>query len=448
VNEPKVLPGRLPGAGHVLQLVRRPLEFLREAQSHGDVVRIHLGPIKAYFVNQPETLRSMLVTSQGDYDKGVHFEQAKLVIGDSLPVSDGPFHRHQRKLIHPAFQQTRLREYFEIMRDCTRSRVGAWEQDSDVHAELRSLVGLITCRALFSAGADESVSAELVRMIDVLDAGVIRRVLDPTGLVARLPLRSNRLFDAHRMRTRELVEKFIDDSRRTGPDRTDLLSTLLDARDDGTGEGMSDEQLRDEAVAMMQAGIETTAQALRWTCHVLSTHEDVQRRVHEEIDTVMEGREVTFDDLGRLALLGRVIREALRMYPPLFLISRRAITDVEVGGYRIPKGSTVLFSSYALHRDAQLYPDPDRFDPDRWLPERAGDQPPVSYMPFGAGIRSCLGERFAQIEMLTVLSTMLQRWTLDRDDSVQVKPKLSFVLSPSANATRLSPRVVRHTSTV
>lgn len=422
--------------GHLAQLVRRPLDFLREAQACGEVVTIHLGTTKAYFVNQPDTLRAMLVTDHADYDKGVHFDSAKVVIGDSLPVSSGAFHRRQRKLIKPAFQSAMLRDYFEIMRECATAQMDTWTSGTDLHAALRDLVGTITVRALYSVESAVAATVELAAMIDSLESGVTRRVLDPTGLLEKLPLPANRRFEEAIARTRALVTGFIEESRRAAGGRRDLLSILLAARDGS--EGMSDVQLRDEAVAMMQAGVETTAQVLRWTCHALSEHPEIQQRVRQETDDVLAGREITFDDVDELAFTRRVLLESLRMYPPLYFMSRRAIRDVQVGGHTLPAGSMVLFSAYAVQRDPRLYRDPDTFDPDRWL---TGEPPPVSYLPFGAGLRSCIGERFAMIEMLTVLGSLAQRFTIRRDRSVPVRPKATFILSVGAKGMTLEPRV-------
>lgn len=401
-------------------LMGGPLPFLRALQERGDVVKV--GP--AYYIGAPEALRELLVDKHADFDKGVQFERAKLVIGDSLPCSTGAFHRSQRKAMLPAFAHARLREYFEIMRECSTRDAASWTEHTDTHAAIRDTVATIACRTL--CDGDEASAHELVTMVDALDHGVVRRILDPTGLLAKLPLASNRRFDHAVARTRELVDGFITTYRQSPPGRTDLLSTLLAATD------MPDGQLRDEAVAMTQAGIETTAQALRWAFPLLAQHQEIQRRVQREIDDVVGDRELTFDDLPHLDLLSRVIRETLRLHPPLYLLTRRAIVDTSLAGHRIPRGATVLISPYAAQRDPRRYTDPDRFDPDR-----AHDPAPVAFLPFGAGIRSCIGERFAQLEMLTVMATVLRGWTLVRDPDVEVKPRVSFVLKPNASGTKL-----------
>ncbi len=431
--KPLSMPGAVPLLGHLPALARRPLEFLCAAQARRDVVALRLGVEKAYFVNQPEHLRTLLVTDPARFDKGVQFEKAAAVIGNSLPVSSGAFHRRQRKMIRPAFLQARLREYFEVMLDCSETAARQWSADVDIADALRDVVGAITAKTLFSPDFPDDVRVEFTGLVGDLDKGVALRVLDPTGLVGRLPLPVNRRFAQARDRTHELMETFIAQYRRLDDDRHDLMSTLLAARDDG--HLMPDRQVRDEAIAIMQAGFETTARALCWATYVLGQHPDLQRQVRDEVEGVGP---LSYEDLPRLDLTRRVVTEALRMYPPLYLMTRRAIEDVRIGEHTIPRGSTVLFSPYALHHDPVLYPDPSRFDPDRWLPGGRPSVEGVTYLPFGAGLRNCLGERFAMMEMIVVLSAIVRRWTLEPIPGVPVRPKLSFVLAPSATGVRLS----------
>lgn len=435
------MPGRLPVVGHLPRLARHQLDFFQAVQARGDVVTISIGPMKAHVVTKPELLHTMLVKNSKDFDKGVHMEKAAQVIGNSLPVSAGAFHRRQRKLIRPVFLQARLREYFDIMLECTLTSLDTWSPDTDVHREIRKLAGTIAARALFSALTPEQAAEETVGLIDTISSLTTRRILDPTNLLEKLPLPSNRRFDCARNRLRAVADGFVHDYRGAGVDRHDLLSALLAARDDGSGEGMSDRQVSDEAAGFLAAGVEATSQALRWIAQFLGEHPQVQQRMYEEVDEVLAGRLVTFDDRDRLDYTRRVITESLRLYPPVYVGSRRPLTDIEIGDYLLPAGSMVLLCPYALHRDPKLYRDPDRFDPDRWLPGGADQLPAGSYLPFGAGMRSCIGEQFAMIEMLTVLSTLAQRWTLGKLPSVTVRPKVaSFILSPSINGVRLEPR--------
>lgn len=443
-----MLPGAVPVFGHLPRLIRRPLHFLRQAQAYGDVVMVRLGPTRAYYVGQPEHLRAMLLTGAGDYDKGVHYDKARVVIGNGLPASNGEFHRRQRALVRPAFQKARLRGYFEVMAECTQIRQGSWGAGGgvDIGAEMHALALEIAVRTLTTSDMADDVAAALARAVSILATGAGRRVIDPTGLLQRLPLRSNRRFDQARILVRNHFEGLIRDHPSDRVKRPDLLSVLLAARAEDGG-GMSDEQVRDELVSIGLAALETTAQTLRWTSHLLAEHPVVQDRVRQEIEEVTAGGALRFEDLERLAYTRRVLQEVLRMYPPLYFLSRRPTVDVTIGGHTIPAGSMVLFSPYALQRDPTLYPDPDRFDPDRWLTTEADAPQRASYLAFGAGIRSCIGDQFAMTEMLTILATVLPRWTVRRLAAIEVHPKTTFVLAPSATGVAVDPCPARDGST-
>jgi cytochrome P450 len=436
------VPGALPGVGHALQLARRPLEFLRRAHAYGDVVVIRLGRAKAYFVNQPEALRTLLIREAGSFDKGIHYEKARVSIGNGLAASEGEFHRRQRKLIRPAFQRARIRGYFDVMKQSTLDRMATWPaQGPDLHAELHALTATIAGRALFSTEFAMATVDDLEQLVDTVAAGVQRRITDPTGLLEKLPLPSIRRFEQALKRMNDSFDAVIREYRGGAGNGADILSLLLAARDETDGEGMSDQQVRDEVCTLLLGGLETTAQVLKWTCYVLGEHPEVQQRVREEVDAVTGGRELDHDHLERLDYTRRMLKEVLRRYPPLYFLSRRPVVDVEVAGHVLPAGSTVLFSPYALQHDPALYPDPERFDPDRWLPGGPAEGlPQISFAAFGAGIRSCIGDHFAMIEMLTVVGCLLQRWTVRRIPSVVVRPKATFVLAPGVPGVELVPR--------
>ncbi len=227
-----------------------------------------------------------------------------------------------------------------------------------------------------------------------------------------------------------MLDRTVGDYRRAGVDHGDLLSVLLASTDQESGNGMTDAQARDEAMTIMISGSETAANTLSWAAYLLSRDPDVQDRLGAEVSDVLGGRPAGHDDLPRLDYTRRVLTEALRMYPTTWLLSRRPVVDVTLGGHRIPRGSQLLFSPFALHNDATLHPDPERFDPDRWLPDRASRQPRFSFLPFGAGIRSCIGEGFAWAETIIVLSTLVSRVRLRPVPGVRVTPVIRTTLQP------------------
>ncbi|HKR50674.1 MAG TPA: cytochrome P450, partial [Pseudonocardiaceae bacterium] len=240
---------------------------------------------------------------------------------------------------------------------------------------------------------------------------------------------ANRRFDEAAARFRRVVAGVIAAARADRKDRGDLLSMLLLARDEDTGESMTDEQVHDEIVTILTAGTETTAVALAWLFYELGQHPDIERRFHAEIDRVLAGRRATFDDIPRLEYTQRIITEILRKYPILILM-RRARTDVDLGGVHIQPGTEVAFSQYALHHDPHLYPDPERFDPDRWLPDRATTLPRGAFIPFGAGPHHCPGYSFAETEIAIVAATVAARWRLVPVAGRPIRSRMAVTMHP------------------
>jgi cytochrome P450 len=232
-------------------------------------------------------------------------------------------------------------------------------------------------------------------------------------LIRRLPLPSNRQADQARQRLDSLMYRIIQERRASGIDKGDLLSMLLLAQDEeGDGSGMTDQQLRDEVLTLLLAGHETTANALTWTWYLLSQHPAAEAQLHTELDTVLAGRLPTVDDLLQLRYTRMVLAESMRLYPPAWIIGRRAVQDYEVGGYVIPARSIVIVCPYLMHRDPRYYPEPEVFDPQRWAPEAEAARPKFAYFPFGGGARQCIGEGFAWMEGTLLIATLAQQWQM------------------------------------
>ncbi|MBA3403703.1 MAG: cytochrome P450, partial [Gemmatimonadaceae bacterium] len=250
-----------------------------------------------------------------------------------------------------------------------------------------------------------------------------------TEYLEKLPIPAARRFNAARARLDTTIYRMIDDRRRTGGDRGDLLSMLLIATDsDGDGRGMNDAQLRDEALTIFLAGHETTANALTWTWYLLSQNPDAEARLHAELDEALSGRIPGFDDLAALPYTRMVLAESLRLYPPAWAIGRRALNSFEVRGYTVPGKSVVLMSQYIMHRDPRYFPDPERFDPERWTPEAQAQRPKFSYFPFGGGTRVCIGEQFAWMEGILLIASIAQNWRLRlvKSQRVEVQPLITL----------------------
>jgi cytochrome P450 len=292
-----------------------------------------------------------------------------------------------------------------------------------IDEDLQGLAVTIVGEALFSTELGKAAIAEARRSIYVIIQQGMIRALSPK-FVEKLPIPGNRRFDEAITRMQAIVLAVIRDWRAAGVDHGDLLSMLLLA-------GMTDEQARDEVLTLLTAGIETTALALAWTFHELGRNPDVEARVHAEIDEVLGGRPITGEDLPELVYLRQVVDEVLRHYP-LWMLMRRTLTDVDLGGTRLPEGSEVIVSPHALHHDPASFADPARFDPDRWSPERVKQQPKGAFIPFGAGTRQCVGNVFAQNEIVITVATVAARWRLVPVPGRPVRVKFTSAAYPES----------------
>ncbi|MEV6237244.1 cytochrome P450 [Lentzea sp. NPDC051838] len=431
-------PGGLPLAGHALDLMRRPLEFLSSLRDLGEVVGFRLGPSTAYLLTTPDAVREVQITQLAKFGKGgAVLDTARAVVGNGIATSDGPIHRRHRKMAQPAFHHSRMAGYTATMAALAEQRASSWlpGQEISMTYEMHMLKSAMLGRTLIATDAD--VTKVLSAALPELVAGLGRRVFLPLTWPHRLPLPMNRRYEAAQRELNDLVHRTITEYRATPGDRGDLLSMLVEARDDA-GEGMTDDQLRDEIITMMFAGVATPAETAVWTFHALAAHPDVEKRVQAEVDEVLDGRTATYDDLKRLEYAKRVVAEALRHHPPAWLVSRRNTEDVVIAGERIPAGSDVFFSPYVLHHDPRSFPRPDEFDPDRWTPERAGESPRHAYIPFSTGFRKCVGDAFGQAEVLTTVAAVTARWRLRQVGEPEARCDLTYRLKDSVM--RVEPR--------
>lgn len=404
----------------------------RVHREYGDVARIPLGVDALYLLTHPDHARDVLVTHQRNFKKGRALEQARLLLGNGLLTSEGDEHLRQRRLMQPAFHRQRIAGYGDTMVNFARRRAASWHDGAalDMHAEMMTLTMAIVAKTLF----DADVEAESRHLGDALTASfdAFRAMFFlPLGeWLEKIPLPMTRRFLAGRTRLEETIYRIIAERRASGEDTGDLLSMLLAARDvEGDGRGMGDRQIRDEAMTLFLAGYETTANALSWSFYLLAQHPEVEARMHGEVDALGDD-EVGAESLARLSYTRMVLSESMRLYPPAYAIGRRALGDYAVDGFHIPAGSLVVLSPYITHRDARWYGEPQRFDPERWLPEHAAARPKFSYFPFGAGPRICIGEPFAWMEGVLLLATIARRWRLRLLSSAPVQPQALITLRP------------------
>ncbi|HEV7499276.1 MAG TPA: cytochrome P450, partial [Vicinamibacteria bacterium] len=372
------------------------------------------------------------VTRQHDFSKSRALQWAKLFLGEGLLTSEGEFHTRQRRLAQPAFHRQRIGGYgADMVRRAASAREG-WRAGEvlDVDAEMMRLTLAVVSSTLF--GIDVATKAEDVREdLAALISLFPRFSLPFFGLIQRLPLPSNARFDRAVGRLDALVNGLIAERRRDRIDRGDLLSMLLLAQDEeGDGGGMSDRQLRDEVMTLLLAGHETTSNALTWTWYLLSQHAEVEGRWRDELRTVLDGRLPSFEDLPALPYTEKVLAESMRLFPPAWGIGRRALRDVELGGFVVPAGTVVALAPNVVHRDVRFWAQPDVFDPERFTPEAKAARPRFAYFPFGGGARSCIGEPFAWMEGVLLLATLGQRWKLRLFPGHRVEPQALITLRP------------------
>ena len=418
---------RYPGE-FALAVVRRPLELFEElAHLHGDVAGIRIASQPVVLVSDPERIRDVLVTHGRMFHKGRGLERAKMLLGEGLLTSEDELHLRQRRLAQPAFHRARIAAYAETMATYAARRSEKWRDGErlDVAREMAAYTLAVVGKTLFDAdieGEAHEIGEALGAAIDAFNLSVL-----PFGeLLEKLPIPTTLRFRRGRERLDATIYRLIAERRASGEDRGDLLSMLLLAQDsEGDGAGMSDRQLRDEAMTLLLAGHETTANLLTWTWYLLSQHPDVEAALHAEVDAV-PAEQLGADDLARLPFTRAVLTESMRLFPPAWIIGRRAMEPYRIGDHELPARTIVLTSQWVVHRDPRWWPEADRFLPARWMPGGSAldaTRPKFSYFPFGAGTRVCIGEQFAWLEGTLALATMARRWRLRLVSGTPVVPQ-------------------------
>jgi cytochrome P450 len=449
---------RAPGPrGHFLlgvlpELRRDPLSLLVSlARDHGDVVHFRAGPIDIHLVTSPAGAQHVLQDNNRNYGKQTRgFQKLRLVLGQGLLTSEGDFWRRQRRIAQPGFHRDKIRRFADTMTRATEKMLERWgsrpaDKPLDVAHEMMLLtLGIVgeTLLSLDTTEDSERVGAAVTLTLEHIQ----RRMFSAFPIVEALPLPSNLRFRRTVRYMDQLVFKVIEDRRRSGDDPDDLLSMLMHARDDQNGEGMSPGQLRDEVMTIFAAGHETTANALAWTFYLLSLSPAVARRLRAELGETLAGRAPRYDDLAHLPYTAAVVHEALRLYPPAWVISRSAIGDDVVCGYHVPAGSIVVVSPYITHRREASWPNPEGFDPDRFVDRGAGERPTgqhrFDYFPFGGGPRQCIGNGFALMEAQLVLATVAQRFELHLVPGHTIRAEPLVTLRPKGGIPMRLKRVV------
>ena len=417
--------------GNLPRARRNPIAFFMDSfRDYGEVVRFRFGPVVGHLVSSPEGVSHVLVENNKNYGKQTRgYRNLRYVLGNGLLTSEGETWKRQRRIAQPAFHRQRIAGFAATMvraaDDATARLESRRGEDLDLHHEMMRLTLRIVGETLLAydpTDAADEVGAALGFLLRLANERT-RRVFDLPPVV---PTRENRRFRRALTTLDTVVVRMIAERRKSTTDRGDLLSMLIGARDAETGESMDDRQLRDEAMTILLAGHETTANALTFTWLLLSRYPAALRELRAELAQVLGGRNPTADDLPKLTQTRRILQEAMRLYPPAWIIGRSAKGPDQIGGYEIPARSIVFVSPYVVHRHPELWSDPEGFDPQRF----AREPPRGAYLPFGAGPRMCIGNGFASMEAELVLATMAQRVRFELVPGGEVELDPSITLRP------------------
>ncbi len=416
--------------------------FMQLRKDYGDVVRLRIGTRTIYLVSHPDLIEYVLQDNNRNYTKGRGLEKAKPLLGNGLLTSEGEFWRRQRRLAQPAFHRKKIAGFVEIMTQATARMLSRWEERQDnteplnIAGEIMRLTLDVVSRTLFSTGLKPGETESVAKALPFILRETTRRLSSPLGLREYLPIQANQQFQVNLAALNQIVYRIIDERRRAveagGQDDLpeDLLSMLMFATDEETGERMNDRQLRDEVMTIFLAGHETTANNLAWTFYLLSKHPQIRTQLQDEVDRLLGGRTPVLEDIPNLVYTRQVLDESLRMFPPAWAIGRQAIQEDQVGGYRIPTGSGIVISSYVVHRHPEFWENPERFDPSRFETQKVHERPHYAYIPFGGGPRLCIGNNFALQESTLVLAMVTQRYSLDLVPGHPVVAETAITLRP------------------
>lgn len=422
-----------PLIGNTLQFARDPLQFYVDtAARYGDIARIGLMGRTCFLLNHPDHVRHVLQGRVDNYVKSSSYRELARLLGNGLLTSEGALWKRHRRVIQPAFHRKSLDQLVDTMFACADEAGEAVAQRTggvaDISAACMQASLSIVGRALFGTGLGHRAQ-EVEQAIRASLVYINARAEAPYPLPYRIPTPRKRAFEQGRARLDALVQAIIAERRRADHPGDDLLGMLLTATDED-GQGLSDEELRDEVLTMVGAGYETTATTLSWTLAFLSEHAAVRERAEQAAERAWNDadrrRAVLADDV-----LDRVLKESMRLRPPVWSITRLAVEDDAMGGYAVPAGSVAIVSPYLAHRDARYWANPEGFDLDHFAPEVVKDRDRQAYLPFGAGQRKCIGERMAMMEMKVILARLLVAFRLDLIPGKRPVPAPSIVLRPA-----------------
>jgi cytochrome P450 len=403
--------------------------------TYGNIVHYRLLHNHIVFLNEPEYIREVLINQAPLFIKERTQRRMKILLGEGLITSEGETHMRQRRIAAPAFHRQRIQAYGAMMVDRAATMREEWRagQEIDAASEMMRLALQVVARTIFDTDVTEDVQSINTEVNAIMDLYNFLIALPRAEALLHLPIPGLMRFKRARRRLDAVVHRMIDQRRALGEDRGDLLSMLLASRDEERDDSkLTDEQVRDEVTTIFLAGYETVANALAWTWLLLAQNPEAEAKLHAELDSVLgrgaDARLPTLADLPQLRYTEMVLSESMRLYPPAWAMGRQSTAPIEIGPYRFPTGTYFFFSQYIMQRTPEYFPDPLRFDPERFTPEQKATRPKFAYFPFGGGNRQCIGESFAWMEAILLTATIAQRWRLCLvpGQTIDVQPKITL----------------------
>jgi len=442
-----LVPNSKPLVGHAVDIWRDPLKFFSSAARTAPLSRIKIGWKDACLISNHELLYQILVTDAKKYDKGIQYERARAMLGNGVLLAEGDFHFRQRRLMQPMFNKPSVNDYVDAMHTYSAAMVESWSGKDvvELYPEFYRLATKVVIDTLFSTKMTEQ-DVELVRAkMPIVIAGIEKRGALPPKLFDAIPTPENRAFYSAIAALRSLGDRLVEDRlrmNRPADAPADLMNVLTDSDDEVTRQDNDRAQILNEFLTYLTAGSETTPSAIAWSCYLLARDPQIQEDLRDEVAGFDVEENKSVHAIQALPLLQAVVKEALRLYPPVWALGRRTIQPTSLDGFDLPTGTQVFYSVYAIQRDVNVYEDPDDFKPARWL-DNARKYPRSAFLPFGAGVRNCIGEHFAQVEIAIALVNILQRYELSLQPGQQVPPAAMGALVPGPLPVRLKSVVPR-----
>lgn len=429
-------PRGYPIIGNLPHMLRNPLQFLTNTvRQYGEVVHLGaMGSQQLYLVADPAHVKYILQENNRNYTKGDNFKAIKLIIGEGLAVSEGDAWRRERRLMQPTFHRQRVAALVNLMTQTTSQMLDSWRtiepgKPLDVFAQMMRLAQTILLKSLFSINSSDEIN-DLNQAWDIAYEYLSSQLWSVFKLPLWVPTPQNRRFQQAMQTLDTAVYRIIQERRQSQNLPDDLLSMLMDAYDEESGQGLSDKELRDEIMTIFTGGFETSAAVLSWTLYLLSQHPNVENQLQEEIVRVLGGRTPTLEDLPNLKYTRMILDESMRLYPGAWVFTRTNLNDDEIGGYHIPTHSVIMISPYVTHRLPAFWENPEDFNPERFTKEKVASRPRYAYYPFGGGPRQCIGEIFAMTEMQLILAMVAQQYRLHLVPGHPVEEEPMFTLRP------------------